>query len=149
MKPFLELTHNIYNVETKKVETWTIAQMLDEINRDHSDEFRTYDQTDYINGWKEWVENSGFYKLADSFEYQYVNVEQFNEIYGFSKIKLESTDNLEIAGNKIDKFISTTNYQSGCMDDITEYLEEQEEFGFYDFSVYFIYEIGLCVAIHN
>ena len=147
MKRFLDLTHKILHVEDNKIVEWTIEAMLEEINRDRSSEWTDYDENDYFEGWKEWVEDADFYKLLDNFEY--VTVERFNEIYRLSGSNLLPTDDLETAVNKIDKFVSTNNYQSGCMDDVNEFLIEQEEFGFIDYSTYFIYEIGLAVAIHN
>lgn len=39
-----------------KVEHWNIKQVLYEINRDHSEEFEEYDQTDWREGWNEWVD---------------------------------------------------------------------------------------------
>lgn len=147
MKRFLDLTHKILHVEDNKIVEWTIEAMLEEINRDRSSEWTDYDENDYFEGWKEWVEDADFYKLLDNFEY--VTVERFNEIYRLSGSNLLPTDDLETAGNKIDKFVSTNNYQSGCMDDVNEFLSEQENVGFYYYSTYFIYEIGLAVAIHN
>ena len=38
-----------------EVQTWDIKQVLEEINRDHSDEFTDYDETDWKEGWEEWV----------------------------------------------------------------------------------------------
>lgn len=46
-----------------EVEKWTIDQVLEEINRDHSDEYTPYDESDWEEGWKEWVEGIGFYSL--------------------------------------------------------------------------------------
>jgi hypothetical protein len=41
---------------TWEVKTWDIKQVLKEINRDHSAEFTDYDETDWKEGWKEWVD---------------------------------------------------------------------------------------------
>lgn len=147
MKRFLDLTHKIRVVEDNRIVDWTIEAMLEEINRDHSDEFTDYDENDYLEGWAEWVEHAGFYKLVDDFEY--VTVERFNEIYSLSGSNLLPTDDLETAGDKIDKFVWTNNYQSGDMEDVIKFLDEQENVGFIDYSTYFIYEIGLAVTIHN
>lgn len=42
--------------EAWKMETWSINQVLSEINRDHSSEFEDYDETDWRDGWREWVD---------------------------------------------------------------------------------------------
>ena len=33
---------------------WTLKEVLEEINRDHSDEFSCYNETDWQEGWQEW-----------------------------------------------------------------------------------------------
>ena len=38
-----------------EVQTWDMKQVLEEINRDHSDEFTDYDENDWKEGWEEWV----------------------------------------------------------------------------------------------
>jgi len=41
--------------EKWETEVWTMRRVLHEINRDHSDAFTPYDETDWQEGWKEWV----------------------------------------------------------------------------------------------
>ena len=35
---------------------WTIREILNEINRDSSSEWTNYDETDWQEGWNQWVE---------------------------------------------------------------------------------------------
>lgn len=42
---------------------WTLDQVLAEINRDHSDEWTDYDESDWLEGWNEWVEGE-FYHIV-------------------------------------------------------------------------------------
>ena len=49
--------------EKSEVQIWTMQQVLDEINRDRSDQWEDYDETDWIEGWNEWVEGE-FYHLV-------------------------------------------------------------------------------------
>lgn len=54
----------VYNVELGREENWTIAEVLNEINRDHSDEWVAYTEDDWREGWNEWVEGEVF-KLVE------------------------------------------------------------------------------------
>lgn len=54
----------VLNVQTGKKENWTMRQVLAEINRDHSDEFIPYAESDWREGWVEWVDNQ-YYRLAE------------------------------------------------------------------------------------
>ena len=49
--------------EKERVEEWTLEEVLNEINRDRSDEWIDYDETDWKEGWEEWVEGE-FYSLT-------------------------------------------------------------------------------------
>lgn len=35
---------------------WTLEEVLEEINRDHSPDYTPYDKTDWKEGWDEWCE---------------------------------------------------------------------------------------------
>jgi hypothetical protein len=50
------MRHKIINTETKEVFNWTIEQILEEINRDRSEEWTPYDKSDWIEGLEEWTE---------------------------------------------------------------------------------------------
>lgn len=55
----------ILNLETQVVEDWTIEAAITEINRDRSEEWQDYDETDWREGWQEWVEGE-FYSLIET-----------------------------------------------------------------------------------
>ena len=50
-----------------RIQEWYLSDILEEINRDRSDEWIDYDETDWREGWNEWVEGE-FYQLIDKFE---------------------------------------------------------------------------------
>jgi hypothetical protein len=50
--------------ETNEVHEWTISQVLEEINRERSDEWTAYNHNDWRDGWMEWVEGGEFYTLC-------------------------------------------------------------------------------------
>ena len=50
-------------LETGKLHHWTIAEILEEINRDRSDEWSAYDESDWEEGWKHWCEGD-YYTLV-------------------------------------------------------------------------------------
>lgn len=59
------MKYKIKNIDKNAVEEWTASQMLDEINRDRSDEWTPYCETDDIlEAWHAWVESEGFYSLV-------------------------------------------------------------------------------------
>lgn len=49
--------------EVERIEEWTLEDILEEINRDRSNGWTNYDETDWKEGWNEWVEGE-FYSLA-------------------------------------------------------------------------------------
>lgn len=44
---------------------WTVADILEEINASRSPHWTPYDETDWREGWREWVEGK-FYTMVDS-----------------------------------------------------------------------------------
>lgn len=58
-----ELKFRIRVIETGETEYWSMKQLLGEINRDRSSEWTDYDETDYLEGWHEWIEGE-FYELT-------------------------------------------------------------------------------------
>lgn len=48
--------------ETKEESSWTLAEVLEEINRDRNPDWIPYDESDWVEGWNEFVEGE-FYKL--------------------------------------------------------------------------------------
>lgn len=57
-------TYTVMDIETKKTFAWTSKEMLQEINRDTSDEWTDYNVGDLFEGWYEWVEGE-FYKIVE------------------------------------------------------------------------------------
>jgi hypothetical protein len=57
-------TYKIKEIETGEVHDWTLSQILEEINRDRSDEWSAYDESDWREGWRVWCEGD-FYHLID------------------------------------------------------------------------------------
>lgn len=52
----------IEEIETKKQFVWSIKDILNEINRDTSDKWTPYDESDWKEGWYSWAEGD-YYKL--------------------------------------------------------------------------------------
>ena len=55
--------YKIRDNETNKIFNWTLDQVLKEINRDHSDGWLDYDESDWQEGWKVWVEEEGYLSM--------------------------------------------------------------------------------------
>ena len=45
---------------------WTLDEVLGEINRDHSEEWLDHDETDWREGWHEWVVGEGYYTMVNN-----------------------------------------------------------------------------------
>lgn len=59
------MKYKIKNIDKNTVEEWTASQMLNEINRERSDEWTPYSETDdVVAAWTAWVEEEGFYSLV-------------------------------------------------------------------------------------
>jgi len=58
----------VRDVETRKVLTWTLNQVLEEINRDRSEDWTDYDASDWREGWRDWVQDDGYFKLIEKGE---------------------------------------------------------------------------------
>jgi len=54
----------IQDLETGKIEQWSLYEILCEINRDHSDEYTPHDLSDWREGWNEWCEGEYYQLLA-------------------------------------------------------------------------------------
>tara|TARA_R110000824_G_scaffold3570_1_gene17015 strand:+ start:264 stop:449 length:186 start_codon:yes stop_codon:yes gene_type:complete len=52
--------YKVKDLNTNKVSDWTLADILSEINRDHSEEWEAYDAKDWREGWDEWAEGDCF-----------------------------------------------------------------------------------------
>ncbi len=56
-------TYKVKVLETGEIQQWDLQSILNEINRDHSDQWTDYDESDWLEGWNEWVEGE-FYSLV-------------------------------------------------------------------------------------
>jgi hypothetical protein len=61
LKPYF---FKVLNIETKETELWSIDAILHEINRDRSQDWDPYNENDWIEGWKFFVEGD-YYMLLD------------------------------------------------------------------------------------
>ena len=52
--------YKVKDLNTNKVFNWTLKDILNEINRDHSEGWEAYDETDWREGWDEWAEGDCF-----------------------------------------------------------------------------------------
>ena len=59
----MKAAFKVREVESGKVTTWSMEDVLEEINRDRSAGWEDYDHTDWREGWYEWVEGE-FYTLV-------------------------------------------------------------------------------------
>ena len=46
----------VKDIDSGEVTEWTLEQVLKEINRDRSEVWTDYDESDWQEGWDEWVE---------------------------------------------------------------------------------------------
>lgn len=53
----MNTTYQISN-SSNRVFTWSLTDVLNEINRERSDEWEDYDETDWKEGWAFWVETN-------------------------------------------------------------------------------------------
>ncbi|KKN11366.1 hypothetical protein LCGC14_1027060 [marine sediment metagenome] len=44
------------DINTGQIIDWNLKQVLEEINRDRSEEWTDYDKTDWLEGWEVWCE---------------------------------------------------------------------------------------------
>ena len=58
------MKYKVKEIESGKVSEWTLSDILDEINRDRSNQWTPYDETDWREGWENWVEGD-YYKLLN------------------------------------------------------------------------------------
>ena len=60
-----EVFRNVLDRTTGEVQRRHLFWILEEINRDHSEDYTFYDETDWEEGWKEWVEPEGRYSIVE------------------------------------------------------------------------------------
>lgn len=52
----------VKDLESGEIKEWSLEAILEEINRDRSGSWTDYDETDWLEGWNEWVEGE-FYTI--------------------------------------------------------------------------------------
>jgi len=55
----------IKEIESGEVFEWTVKEVLEEINRDRSEEWQSYNKTDWREGWYEWCEGDIYTLMED------------------------------------------------------------------------------------
>ena len=48
--------YKIKELTTNRLMDWTLTEILFEINRDRSSEWKYYNREDWLEGWHEWIE---------------------------------------------------------------------------------------------
>lgn len=46
----------VKDLESGEIQEWSLKAVLEEINRDRSGSWTDYDESDWLEGWNEWVE---------------------------------------------------------------------------------------------
>jgi len=59
-------TYKIQDIETGEILNWTIDEILNEINRDRSHDWSDYNQSDWKQGWLEWVDGNVYQLLEEN-----------------------------------------------------------------------------------
>jgi len=52
--------YKVKDLNTNKVSDWKLSDILSEINRDNSESWEDYNETDWREGWYEWAEGDCF-----------------------------------------------------------------------------------------
>lgn len=47
----IQTNYEVVSIETGKRDSWTVAEILDEINWGHSEDYSAFDETDWKEGW--------------------------------------------------------------------------------------------------
>lgn len=58
-------TFKVRDLHTNEIQDWAMKDVLEEINRDRSDTWSEYNETDWKEGWEHWVEGDGYYTMVD------------------------------------------------------------------------------------
>ena len=66
-----EPTFQILNLATQETFTWTLTEILKEINRDRSEEWTDYNSEDWREGWDYWVEGE-YYSMEGAIRRDFI-----------------------------------------------------------------------------
>ena len=61
--------YRVQDISNNKIYFWTLEQVLHEINRDHSEHYTPYDESDWQEGWFEWCEGDCYHLLGKKFNH--------------------------------------------------------------------------------
>lgn len=64
----MEEYYILKDVETGQTYKWRLQDILEEINRDRSDKWTPYDETDWEEGWREWCEGDIYTLIGPAYE---------------------------------------------------------------------------------
>jgi len=53
------------DIDTGKIYSWSLSQVIQEINRDRSESWADYDKSDWLQGWGEWCEGECYTMLSE------------------------------------------------------------------------------------
>ena len=56
-----DMHYIVQDTQTGEKFVWDLCRVLSEINRDRSADWKNYDETDWTEGWSEWVDG---YKIV-------------------------------------------------------------------------------------
>tara|TARA_R100000951_G_scaffold114120_1_gene117696 strand:- start:10755 stop:10943 length:189 start_codon:yes stop_codon:yes gene_type:complete len=56
-------TYKILYIEENEIHEWSLQEIIEYINADRSNEWTDYNESDWKEGWDEWVKGEGYYKL--------------------------------------------------------------------------------------
>ena len=78
-------TFLVQDMGTSESYLWSLPQILEEINKDRSSEWTDYDESDYVEGWCEWVEGEYFSCEEIKQKYHEHNCWDFADYYEFEE----------------------------------------------------------------
>jgi len=59
------MTYKVKIIETGDIQEWTLDQVLREINQETAEGWIDYDETDWEEGWREFVEVDGYLTMIN------------------------------------------------------------------------------------
>ena len=104
------------NGEEERFEIWTLEQVLNEINRDRSEGWTDYNESDWEDGWNEWVEGE-FYSLVESVNLPKHIVNSLNDI---EKVKsgIDEELNVTLFDDKFNELVMVKDKLNQCIEDL-------------------------------
>lgn len=82
------IVKDLYDIEDN-LYIWSLDEMLQEINRDTSDEWSNYDYNDWIEGWFEWVEGQAMSLIGLICITDYMKKDSYPVLYSYEFLEME------------------------------------------------------------